>query len=88
LQYIREVVVTGNFTDDSLQELLVRKNHFLREVEEATSEQIHGIMSKTYGFKNTSLYFTLLLEMKDLVAVAARFVKLYFRIHKEGKLTK
>lgn len=88
INYLRDVIVSGNFTDAALQELLVRKNNFLKVVEEATSDQIHGVMTKAYGFKNTSLYFTLLLEMKDLVAVAARFVKLYARIHKEGKISK
>lgn len=88
LTYLRETIAARDFSDARLEELITRKNNFLREIEEATSQQINGIMNKKYGFKNTSLYFTLLLEMKDLVAVAARFLKLYTRISKEGKLTK
>lgn len=88
IDFLRSVISSGKFTDESLRGIRIRKNKFLQEIDEATSLQIHGIMNKKYGFKNTSLYFTMLMEMKDLVAVAARFVKLYSRVYKNGKLTK
>lgn len=86
LSFLKEKVHENDFSTSSLEELIVRKNILLKEIDEATSEQIRGVMEKEYGFKNTSLYFTLLLEMKDLTAIAARFIKLYARIAKDGKL--
>lgn len=88
IDYIQEVIKNGNFSQKSLDDIRVLKAEFLREIENATSQQITGIMDKKYGFKNTSLYFTILLELKDLSAITARFIKLYSRIYKEGKLTK
>lgn len=88
LEYLENLISNKQFNDASLEELLVRKNHFLRKIDEVTSEQIRGVMNREFGFKNTSLYFTLLLEMKDLIAIAARFVKLYSRIYRDGTLTK
>lgn len=84
LEHLKEVINTKNFND--ISELLIRKTNFLKLIESSTSDQIKGIMEKQYGFKNSSLYFTLLLEMKDLAAIAFRFVKLYAKIFKEGKL--
>ncbi|MDO5656642.1 MAG: inorganic phosphate transporter [Flavobacteriaceae bacterium] len=86
LLYLQNIIDTGDFTDSSIQELNVRKSLILAEIETATSEQISGIMNKSYGFKNTSLYLTTLMELKDIVAVATRFAKLYRRIYKDGKL--
>ncbi|MCK0204721.1 hypothetical protein [Ornithobacterium rhinotracheale] len=88
IAFLQEIISNRDFSQKNLDEIQIMKKHFLQEIEDATSEQINGVMNKQYGFKNTSLYFTILLEMKDLVAVAARFVKLYARIYKEGKLTK
>ena len=88
LDFLQTVIQNGDFSQRNLDEIKILKGIFLKQIENATSEQINGVMHKQYGFKNTSLYFTLLLELKDLVAVAARFVKLYSRIYKEGKITK
>ena len=88
LVYLQEVVRNGDFTDSNVQEIYLRKKFILLEIEKATSLQIEGIMDKEYGFKNTSLYLTILMELKDLVAVSTRFVKLYKRIYQDGKLTK
>ena len=87
-EFLQDVIQKGDFSQKNLDDMKILKAEFLREIESATSEQINGVMNREYGFKNTSLYFTLLLELKDLVAVAARFVKLYSRVYKEGKITK
>uniref|UniRef100_UPI0039A45379 inorganic phosphate transporter n=1 Tax=Ornithobacterium rhinotracheale TaxID=28251 RepID=UPI0039A45379 len=88
IAFLQEAISHRDFSQKNVDEIQAMKKQFLEEIEEATSQQINGVMNKQYGFKNTSLYFTILLELKDLVAVAARFVKLYARIYKEGKLTK
>ena len=87
LSYLQTIIRNGDFTDHTLQELNVRKTLIHEEIENATSEQISGIMNKRYGFKNTSLYLTTLMELKDITAVATRFAKLYKRIYQEGRLT-
>lgn len=86
--FIREVIKKGDFSAKNITDLNLKKKEFLRLIEEDTSEQINDVMNKKVGFKNTSLYFSILLESKDLVAVAARFIKLYARIYNEGRLTK
>ena len=87
ISYLQEIIRNGDFTDSNVQELEIRKKKILLEIENATSEQIEGIMDRKYGFKNTSLYFTFLMELKDLIAVSTRFAKLYKRIYQDGKLT-
>ena len=44
------------------------------------SKQVEGIYHKFYGFKNTDLVMSILLETKDLVAISGRFAKLMKRI--------
>lgn len=88
LVFLKDIIRNGDFTDANVQELYIRKKNLLLEIELATSQQIEGIMDKKYGFKNTSLYFTVLMELKDLIAVSTRFAKLYKRIYQDGKLTK
>ena len=87
ISYLQKIIREGNFTDNTIQELNIRKAHIHDEIESATSEQILGIMDRRYGFKNTSLYLTTLMELKDITAVATRFAKLYKRIYSDGKLT-
>ena len=87
ITYLQTIIRNGEFNDNTLQELNLRKANIHDQIEAATSEQINGIMHKQYGFKNTSLYLTTLMELKDMTAVATRFAKLYKRIYSDGKLT-
>ena len=64
--------------------LLRQKNSLLQSLEEAVKQQMRGIKEETYGARNSQLIFKLLLESKDLIAVAARFVKLYHRMRKSN----
>jgi phosphate/sulfate permease len=84
LKYLEKQVGLKNY--QVVDEVNTRKKIILNKIEELMDNQIEGVMHKQYGFKNTSLYFTLMLEMKDLVAISARFIKLYARITKKGKL--
>lgn len=84
LKYLEKQVGSKNY--QVLEEVNARKKVILNKIEELMDTQIEGVMYKQYGFKNTSLYFTLMLEMKDLVAISARFVKLYARITQKGRL--
>ena len=62
-----------------IQDILEQKQMLFMELEKQISEQIVGIREKSFGRRNSMLVFSLKLETKDLLAVAARFVKLYHR---------
>jgi len=79
LQRIADMLARRNFT--GYQSMLDQKQSLHVLLEKLLAEQVGGIKNSTYGARNSLLYFSLLLETKDLVAVAARFAKLYYRIH-------
>jgi hypothetical protein len=62
-----------------LDRLLTEKRKLFLQLERLISQQVEGIRKEEYGRRNSMLYFSLLLELKDLIAVAARFAKLYER---------
>ncbi len=63
------------------QSMLDQKQALHVLLEQLLAQQVEGIKKSAYGARNSLLYFSLLLETKDLIAVAARFAKLYYRIH-------
>ncbi len=64
----------------SAQELVQHKQALLRDIERLIGRQVTGLKANQYGHRNSMLYFSLLLESKDIIAVTARFVKLYKRV--------
>lgn len=62
-----------------------KKKALLSYLEMTLKDQVAGIKTKDYKARNSRLMFRILLETKDLVAVAARFVKLYKRIRKKDQ---
>ncbi|MEO1054816.1 MAG: inorganic phosphate transporter [Bacteroidota bacterium] len=64
----------------TFEKLINQKEAVLLNLEEALKKQVEGIKSETYGARNSQLIFKLLLESKDIVAVATRFVKLQKRL--------
>ena len=67
--------------------LIDRKKQLLDKLEGQLLGQISGIKDKTYGSKNSLLYFNVLLQTKDLIAVATRFVKLIYRVQQKDFTT-
>lgn len=65
---------------ENIDSILDRKSKLFQIIEEQMTSQINGIKSKQLGRRNSMLFFSLLLETKDLIAVTARFVKLYHRL--------
>jgi len=65
---------------DRQAELLAEKQALHTHLEELLNEQIRDVKQRKDSARNSLLYFSLLLETKDLVAVAARFGKLYHRL--------
>ena len=64
----------------NLTELLATKKEVFILLEKSLTNQIKGIRKGSLSMRNSLLMFTILLETKDLIAVAARFAKLYDRI--------
>lgn len=56
------------------------KRSIFDHIEAALSQQVEGVVNKDFGFKNTDINLTILLETKDLVAIAMRFSKLIHRL--------
>lgn len=65
---------------DGQTELLTQKQTLYTHLEKLLHEQITDVKQRKDSARNSLLYFSLLLETKDLVAVAARFGKLYYRL--------
>lgn len=65
--------------EDNQSKLKSRKNKILLTIEQLIDKQDTGIGQGIYSQANSNLMFTLLLEIKDLISVANRFIKLYRR---------
>ena len=78
LQDIEEVL--GNGAYHAIDSVLDEKRNLFVQMENLINHQVEGVKKRKYGRRNSMLYFSLLLELKDLIAVAARFVKLYSRV--------
>lgn len=68
---------------DQMKELKIAKKSLLEGIERLLAIQTKGIKEGLYSPRNSILFFSILLETKDLVAVAARFVKMYYRLEHE-----
>lgn len=79
LQQASEMIGTRNFS--RFDQLMADKAPVFDQIELLLAQQAEGIKREAYSARNSILFFSLLLETKDLVAVAGRFVKLYYRLH-------
>lgn len=61
----------------TLEQLMLEREEIMKLVEDLTSAQVKGIKKKSYGSRNSLLFFSLLLETKNLAVVAAKFLKFY-----------
>jgi Na+/phosphate symporter len=82
LEQVARTLQTGH-PDDAVR-VLQEKPGLLQRIEELLNDQVRGLRQRIYGNRNTMLFFSLQLETKDIIAVAARFVKLYRR-HQEAE---
>lgn len=83
ISYLRIIIGQLERNDFSeLKETKTLKRSIFDHIEASLSNQVEGITKKEYGFKNTDLILRILLETKDLVAIAVRFSKLLNRLNK------
>ena len=66
---------------NQLSEIDKKKKSTLKLLESSLSMQVEGIKTNRFGSRNSQIVFKILLESKDLVAIAARLVKLYRIVH-------
>ena len=78
LNYLSEIIKNRSF--DQIQHVIAKKQILLTELERILSNQMEGIKRRKYGKRNSLLFFSLILETKDIIAVAARFVKLFSHV--------
>lgn len=82
-QYLDDVTSALDLGDfGRMESILDEKNAILVKIESALAFQVRGIKKDEFNSRNSQLFFGILMESRDLVAVAARFVKLYGRVEK------
>jgi phosphate/sulfate permease len=88
LNKIQSVIQNKDF--EALAGVLEQKESIFNLIEEAIDDQVEGIKHSDLGMRQSLLLLTISLETKDLVAVAARFGKLFQRmdIVKDSKSAK
>ncbi len=80
-QYFHRIAQSlENNSYDEFAALENQKKNLFREVEDLLSLQVIGIKKASYNAINSFLFFNILLELKDLIAVGFRFIKLYDRL--------
>ncbi len=78
LNSIAKALEVNNYAE--LNDFKHIKRNIFDNIEASLSKQVEGISHKAYGFKNTDLVLSILLETKDLVAIGVRFSKLLNRL--------
>jgi phosphate/sulfate permease len=71
---------------DNIGVILNEKQNLLNKVSELIEKQIARTKDPDSSSKNTSLYFTLLLETKDLIVSTLEMLELYYIEHKKAKV--
>jgi len=81
LDYLDAVARTINQENHiSIAHTLGVKQDLLEDLEKRLSEELQGIKERTHSARGSFFLLSALLEVKDLVAVAARFAKLFHRL--------
>ncbi len=84
-EYISEITTKLSLSDyQDINQILEKKEFLFSELETLIEGQIKGIKSDEFGLRNSMLYFSLQLETKDLIAVAASFVNLFEKMQNES----
>ncbi len=83
---IREVFDSRTF-DEIFPDIIDAKKTLLQEVEDAIQKQVERTrLKETTSPKNTTLYFSLLLETKDLIKANMEILNLYYDEHERSKI--
>lgn len=75
-----KVLILNNILENELEDINKIKNLIYNKIEQTIDEQSQGISSKKYGFKNSTLMFSILLESKDIVLNCYRLINSFKKI--------
>jgi phosphate/sulfate permease len=84
----KEVAVFENRDLDNLNGLLIEKNELLNSVSLSIENQVARIRTDETSPKNTTLYFSVLLETKDLIKALMNLLETYEEFHLSTKQIK
>ena len=73
--------VFENRSFDGLNEILIGKQQLLNDVSESIEKQVSRIRTEETSPKNTTLYFSILLETQDLISALMNLLKTYEEFH-------
>lgn len=73
--------VFGNRSFDDLNEILVEKQQLLKDVSASIEKQVSRIRTDETSPKNTTLYFSVLLETQDLISALMSLLETYEEFH-------
>lgn len=77
----KEAAIFENRALDNLNELLIEKNELLKSVSLSIESQVSRIRTDESSPKNTTLYFSVLLETKDLIKALMNLLETYEEFH-------
>ena len=77
----KEASIFENRALDNLNELLIEKNELLKSVSLSIESQVSRIRTDETSPKNTTLYFSVLLETKDLIKALMNLLETYEEFH-------
>jgi len=83
LNNVSTIFKTRDF--DDLNPLLIEKNELLKNVSESIEKQVARIRNDETSPKNTTLYFSILLETKDLISALINLLQTYEEFHLSTK---
>ena len=73
--------VFENRSFNGLNEILIGKQQLLNDVSESIEKQVSRIRTEETSPKNTTLYFSILLETQDLISALMNLLKTYEEFH-------
>lgn len=73
---------------DNLHDIIKEKNQLLLDVSESVEKQVARIRTDETSPKNTTLYFSILLETKDLIKALMNLLETYEEFHLSAKKIK
>ncbi|WP_299672149.1 inorganic phosphate transporter [uncultured Polaribacter sp.] len=82
---VKEATIFENRDLDDLNALLIEKNELLRSVSSSIEKQVARIRTDETSPKNTTLYFSILLETKDLITALMNLLQTYEEFHLSRK---
>ena len=77
----KEAAIFENRALDNLNELLIEKSELLKSVSLSIESQVSRIRTDETSPKNTTLYFSVLLETKDLIKALMNLLETYEEFH-------